>query len=328
MKPACRPQLEHAITATMSYFDLMEFPLTAGELQRWLWQHTTTPAELTAALATHPHITHTDGFYHLKNRSHLVPLRLARYGLTETKLRKRHHYLRWLATLPHVQAILISDSIGLHNARVSSDIDIAIITTEHKIWSTRFWAAFPAQTLGLRPKILPTGQLHKRDKICLCFYTTTAHLNLQNERITTPDIDFVYWLASMFPIYDRDHTYEKFIKANAWLRDFLPNFTPFEPSPARTITPFTAHALQTFVRTLSPETALKNLQKKILHPRLRELAAQTDSRVIIQDDMLKLHMNDTRLDMQKQWQEKMPAIDAPAENSTLKPPQPAAHPNK
>lgn len=305
MTTALRPQLTQALTATMSYFDLMEFPLTAGELQRWLWQTTATPATLAAALSTHPAITHTNGFYHLKNRSHLVPLRLARYGLTETKLRKRNTYLRWLASLPHVQAILISDSIGLHNARTNSDIDIAIITTEHKIWSTRFWAAFPAQTLGLRPKMLHTGHLHKRDKICLCFYTTTNHLNLKNERITTPDIDFVYWLASMFPIYDRNQTYEKFINANQWLLEFLPNFTPFEPSPARTITPFTTRAVQTFIHALSPETTLKNLQKKILHPRLRQLAGQPDSRVILQDNMLKLHMNDTRIDMQKQWQEKM-----------------------
>lgn len=296
--------LHDAMLATVAYFDIVDYPLTLLELHKWLWRHKTNINTLHDAAENHPHLASTKGFYHLKNRTELVNSRLARYALTEQKIKKLKPYLRYLATLPHIATIMISDSISIYNASDNSDIDIAIITKPRKIWSTRFWAAFPAHILGLRPTIQHNGTINKKDKICLCFYTTTEHLNLKNERITDPDIDFIYWLGSMMPLYDPEDMYTEFIAANEWITAYLPNFTAYKSVSERRVTPAKIPT-KFLTRIFSSEKRLKKIQHTILNDRLRTLSQTNDTRVIISDTILKLHMNDRRLDMQKKWEEKM-----------------------
>lgn len=293
-----------AILSTMAYFDIIDYPLTLLELHKWLWRKKTTVDELLIALENHPYITCTKGFYHLKNRETLVQTRLSRYPITEQKIQILTPYLRYLATLPHVATIMISDSVSIYNATDGSDLDIAIITKPHKIWSTRFWAAFPAQLLGLRPRIHKDGHIDKKNKICLCFYTTTTHLNLKKQCLTEPDIDFMYWIASMLPIYDPNDTYASFITANEWIQSYLPNLTPYQGVDERNIS-ITKNPLAYVPYLFSAERLLKKLQHRLLNHRLRELAETQDTRVVINDHLLKLHMNDRRLDIQKKWCEKM-----------------------
>lgn len=297
-------KFNEALYATISFFDLVEYPLTLLEVHRWLWNMKADTREVYQALHKHPELECTNGFYHLKNKKQHVELRLLRYSITEQKLKKLKPFLRLIATLPYVKTIMLSDSIGIYNAKESSDIDISIITSPQKIWSTRFWAAMPAQILGLRPKILQTGEVYKKDKICLCFYTTTDHLNLEKERITQPDIDFIYWISSMFPIYNVENAYESFFQANSWIQKYLPNMQPYQSSTTRMVKKYPKFISST-IQALSFENALRKIQKIIMNDALRELADQHDTRVIISDSLLKLHTHDKRLQTQKQWQNKI-----------------------
>lgn len=302
--PQTKTQLEEALFATLAYFDIHDYPLTLLELQQWLWGCRASTPEVFAVIEQHPEVENTMGMYHLKGRSEIVTTRLARYAITEKKFRKRRYYLRFLASLPYVETVCITNSLALFNANEESDLDIAIITQPGRLWSTRFFATLPAKLLKLRPRITPQ-HVDKKDKICLCFYATPEHLKLANERITAPDIDFVYWIATMLPIYNRNHHYETFLEQNQWIRQFLPNLEPIVPVSSRMLQPLLLPLFRTFIKLMSRENWLKKIQYRILPDVLRNLANAPDTRVVINDAILKLHPRDQRRAIQSRWQQKI-----------------------
>ncbi|OGY78548.1 MAG: hypothetical protein A3B74_04260 [Candidatus Kerfeldbacteria bacterium RIFCSPHIGHO2_02_FULL_42_14] len=302
--PQTKTQLEEALYATLNYFDLSEYPLTLLETHQWLWQNKASIPEVFAGLEQHPEIENTFGMYHLKGRSKIVHTRLRRHVITEKKLRKRQRYLRFLASLPYVEAILITNSVAIHNAHEDSDLDIAILTSSGKLWSTRFFATLPAKLLKLRPKI-SQHHVEKKDKICLCFYTTPEHFNLTNERITSPDINFIYWVATMLPIHNQNQQYETFIDANQWITDYLPNFEPIITVSSRLLKALRLPFIHSLTKLLSHEPSLRKIQQWILPGILKKLADAPDTRVVINDTLIKLHAHDQRLAIQQIWQKKI-----------------------
>ena len=142
------------------------------------------------------------------------------------------------------------------------------------------------QLFGLRPT-----EKNIKDKICLTFFISEDNLDLKNIALDKNDIYFYYWLATIFPIYNKDKIYEKFRSANSWIKKHLPNFQPIILDKKQRIT---------FMSSLSflynfdfLERLAKKIQLKILSPKLRAMANR-DTRVIINDKMLKFHSNDRR----------------------------------
>lgn len=299
--------LEASIYKTIAFFDIFEYPLTLLELQKLLFveqnnvqtRHASSLQNFATALSNIPQITNKNGVYFLQGHENYISRRLERYLIAEQKFKKRKNILKLLCLMPHVKMIAICNSLAFSNAKESSDIDLFIITKKNHVWSSRFFSAGLISLLRLRPEKNKT-----KNTICLSFFTDENNLNFEKLQCLPNDIYLKYWLTQVFPVYDENNYWQKFIQANNWVKNSLPNWQPKQTSEQRQIKlNWLEKNIKKFLELLSFNALYKKIQLKIISPELKELQNK-DTRVIINDSMLKLYPLDRRLQYFKEWQQK------------------------
>ncbi|MFZ6036476.1 MAG: hypothetical protein ACOYUK_05045 [Patescibacteria group bacterium] len=305
--------LEQAILITLAYFDVFDYPLTPMEVWRWLYvsQQQTDDRLRKAGLAevvqqlevlkTNGRLSEQWGFYALPGRAELAVTRLDRYRLAERKYHRAIQFIRVLRFAPFVRMIAVCNTLAYSNSRRTADIDLFIVTSPGRIWQARFWVAGFLKFFKLRPT---PG--HTEDALCASFFTDTNHLNL--EPLALPqDIYLQYWVSQVVPVFDRG-VYQDFLEANRWIRQRLPQVRPMSlPSRRRVVSVPWLHRLIEFVGGLIPESVFRRYQLRIMPPRLRSMANQ-DSRVVVQDSMLKFHDTDRRQQYLSEWRNRVAHI--------------------
>lgn len=287
--------IEKSILATLSYFDVFDYPLTAGEIKRYLFYPGDNPeintVDFQKILRTRlgRYVGNVNGFYFLARREHLVRLRLERYRLALGKLRRARFFARLLGMLPFVRAIFVSNNLSYQNASEVSDIDFFILTAPGRLWTARFFGNSLVRLLGLAPT-----RDSKKDKLCLNFLVSGEHADISRymlpDKDGIPDIHYIYWASQFFPLYGRDAA-EKFFLANQWIKKYLPNYSP--SIPARGI-PVRGFLIQKWLEKYNlKESFWKNIQLRLLPAETKKMMNQ-DSRVIVSDEAIKLHTNDRR----------------------------------
>jgi len=308
--------LELFILNTLIYFDLFDYPLTLNEIYIYLFTggmegSSFSLAEIEECLKTSAKlkktITTKRGFYFLKKRADILLARQERYNLADKKFKLALRAIKFFKFLPFIKLIAVCNNLAYSNAQKESDIDFFIITSKNRIWQTRFWAIILISLLGLRP---PKDKA--KDKICLSFYITEDNLDLSKIKISAEDIYLVFWLATLWPVYERDNFYQKLIESNSWLKKYLPNLQPIWPSLRRRIED---NRFNSFIYKCKEfilgsiignwlENFLKQIQLKLMAQKKKDLAILEDKRVIISDLMLKFHENDRRLEYQEKFEKK------------------------
>jgi hypothetical protein len=202
-----------------------------------------------------------------------------------------------LRFLPFVKLVGLCNNSGNNNIRPDSDIDLFIITTKNRLFTARFLVTIAISLMRLRR--------HGRkitNRLCLSFYVSEDDLNFSKIKIVDDDVYLIYWIANLFPLYDRG-VYDYFLLENQWVDNYLPNHLSKNGSSWRKI----EDNLWSQMCYKTSETILKgffgnqleNLLKKIQFLKMsknnKSLAKENDSRVIINNTMLKFHENDRRL---------------------------------
>ena len=286
-------KLQKAICQTIVFFAMFDYPLTTFEI----WKYSSVKCsfydiliELENKLSN---IQNKNGQYFLNSNTQALYKRNRRYNYTDRKFRQALRISHLFKFIPWIKMIAIGNIIGDHNMKNNGDIDFFIISEKNKIWLTRFFCTLIAKILNKRPQKNKT-----KDTICLSFYITENNLNLKNLMLNKNDLYFVYWLACLTPIYDTDNYYQKLITTNFWLKDYLPNWQIKQAGPRRTITKkyFKFWKIWNFLFNLlfnNFEKISKKFQLKIMPVKLKTKMNQ-DKSVIINDTILKLHVNDRR----------------------------------
>ena len=284
--------LESAILRTVVYFDLFSYPLTSWEIWKWLFGAPVTYAEVQACLGhstvLQEKLEHQSGFVFIRGRPGVVHERQERYRLALTKLDRAKRFTRTLVRIPFVRAVFACNSLGFANARAESDIDFFIVVQRNHVWAARLLAAGWAKFRKLRP--MPGD---RSDKFCLSFFLADDALDLATLRL---DVDpyLTMWVATLIPLYDPSNLRTALWQANTWVQQALPNATPRDMAQQRFVLPSVlARVLAPLVRPLAFERIAERLQRRALAPNLRSLANQ-DTRVVLNDRMLKFHDNDRR----------------------------------
>jgi len=306
-------KIKEAIIKTIAFFDLFDYPLTADELWGYLWLPgggSVTEADITAAIAGLTGVVEErDGFYYLSGRQELISQRQASSVWAEEKFKIAHGATRWLKYLVGVKMVAAVNSVVLGSVKEDSDIDLFIIVSRGRMWLTRLAVTLLIQLLGVRRH----GE-YISNRLCLSFYVTDDRLNLAEVRHQT-DPYFYYWLATLVPLYD-DGCYEKFMKENRWVLDYLPNFLTGIINPrhqvndsrsSRVIKMLDGLWFYSFIGTAAEQLA-RSLQRKKMAGNLSSLANEPDSRVIISDTILKFHESDRREEFCRRWEEKYKLI--------------------
>ena len=312
--------IKEAIIEVVAFFDLFDYPLTEFEL----WQCIGVKCGLSdvrkvldeSLLDGNKCFSASNGFYFLRGRKENIETKMRRYNYADKKFKKAILVSRFFKIIPWIKIIAVGNIIGAHNLKKESDIDLFIITSRNRVWLTRFFCAGFAQFFGLRPT-----EKNKQDKICLSFFISEDVMDLQGlmlnfsvqypkSEIRNPkseiDIYFIYWLAGLMPIYDKYNIYEKFIKANSWLEDYLPNWQSVKINCRRD----SGNGFSGFYEDVADlliggmEKTIKKIQLKKFPEKLKILMNK-DTRVVINNDVLKLYTNDRREEYRKMWEKSL-----------------------
>ncbi|MFA6381955.1 MAG: hypothetical protein WCX08_01655 [Candidatus Buchananbacteria bacterium] len=304
--------LEKAMLSVLAFFDIFNYPLTAVEIYKWLYQPQK-PYQLFdvfSALAgdnLKGAIEYKNGFYYLTGREAIITSRLSRYHFAEKKFKIALKTVWWLRWLGFIRFIAVCNNAGYNNAAKDSDIDFFIVIKKGRLWYSRLIITLLVSVLGIRRHAKKIA-----NRVCLSFYIADNHLNLADIALKPEDPYLIYWLAILAPIYDNGD-YHRFFIANSWLRKYLPNFFQTNLSCRRRV--FDSPAVKFFkaldetllfgfignyLESLTRFFQLKKMQKKHNFS-----AGQTDTKIVINDSMLKFHENDKRLEYRVAWRERL-----------------------
>lgn len=229
-------QIKPAILATILYSDMFDYPLTKGELWRYLLgKEAFSLREFNEALSKIDSIKERDGFYYLTRKSSLIAIRKKRYKISKKKIEKAQQIIHWLQYIPTIEFAGLSGSLSMYNAEKQADIDLFLITKPQTLWITRFLVLSLLQLKGIRR--LP-GKAYAKDTICVNMLLDTRHMVFPKKK---RNIYTAHEIVQMKPLFVRNHTYQEFLRENKWVMDFLPHAFPSKFTCAKKIQKKHAH---------------------------------------------------------------------------------------
>ena len=217
--------LTHSIIRTLTWFSLSHYPLTTFECWQYLYSDnkelvTASPREVELALQVLVEcgvVKNYDGFWQLADEPAFnINLRFERARLSIIKRRRAWWATKLLAHIPFVRLVALGNSVAFETPNLQSDIDLFIVVAPHRLYTCRFFVTAFLQIMGWRRH----GR-HFINRLCLSFYVTTDTLNLEPVKKTN-DPYLQFWLARLVPWWGSD-MYKKFMLANNWVNKFLPN---------------------------------------------------------------------------------------------------------
>ncbi|PIZ55780.1 hypothetical protein COY25_00280 [Candidatus Uhrbacteria bacterium CG_4_10_14_0_2_um_filter_41_7] len=292
-------ELEKDIYRTITYFAYFGYPVTGFEIYKWQLQPQKTRSyfDITSTLATsswlRSQIERKNGFYALKDIKTEVRLRHDRFLNAVQKYKKLKKVLNYVARVPSVKGVALCNSLPLHFTKSTSDIDLFVITKDHKVWTTRMLTVLPMILLRQRP-----GET-KRDPVDLSFLASESALDFSQLKLGEADPYMSVWLRTLVPVYEQETgIFEKFLLQNSWAKLDLPN----------SILANRALRERVKVKNKLPLFIGERLAKKI---QLKKFPVEItdhqniDSTIVVSDKLLKFHKNDRRAEVAEFLNSKM-----------------------
>lgn len=309
--------LQKSILSTLVYYDTLDYPLTSFEVFKYLVNplHVASFYYLEAKAAKDfeessieidkfskislanirknlrarelkQFIGEKNGFYFLRTREKVARTRIDRQKIADQKWKKAKKIIRWLQIIPYLRMTAVSGSLALNNTRKESDIDVLIVIEAGRIWLTRFFVTSFLQLLGQRR--------HKRftkDRICLNHYITDKSLEIKFRSLYNAQT-----YAHMIPVLEIEQgIYEKFQKANKWVKDYLMFWPELEIKHFKTL------KTSSFLKNIAkigeiclnnwPGDLLEKLLKKIQKRSIEKdpLTYKKGGRITVDDTQLEFH---------------------------------------
>lgn len=212
--------IENDVRATLLYFDLWKYPLTAEELYAFLPHNSISYTEFKKRLETlcpNSGVVECRGFYFLKERTAEV---VARRNELEKRAGKMWRMARistfLIKRFPFVRGVMVSGELSKNLATEKGDVDFFIIAAPNRLWIAR-------ALLILFKKIF---LLNRKKYFCLNTFITSDRLALEEKNIYVAAE--IAYLKSTYNL----RIFREFLQANSWVRDFFPNFDrKLLPSP-------------------------------------------------------------------------------------------------
>jgi len=210
--------LKKPIVDTLNYSAIFKFPLTANEVYKYFISPSTQRfADIfneLEDLVLNNKIKKVDDYYlPLLGDLHWVKSREYSKHLHPKILKQVKDDLEFLNKIPFIQLIAITGSVGAKNYQQGADIDLLFICKPHTVWMTR----------------LVVVLFFKFKKVYKKIYCPNIYLSQNNLLWETKNIYIANEIARLTPIYNKQHTYEKFLLSNKWVLNYLPNLQNYFP---------------------------------------------------------------------------------------------------
>lgn len=196
-----------AVLYTLAYSDVFDYPLTVGEIWRYLIGRQVPQEKVGVVLETLAGVE-TDGrFYYLSGRAAITEIRRARADVAAQMWSRVGRYAATIAQLPFVRMVALTGALAVVNARANDDYDFLIVTEPGYLWLTRALVI----ALVVRPSAL------WGDEICPNYFITADNLAFHSRDLFT-----AHELTQMVPVVGQE-LYADLRARNAWVDAFLPN---------------------------------------------------------------------------------------------------------
>lgn len=216
--------VEQAILKTLTYSDIFDFPLRKDELFEFLVSDKSVSKDAFEKsldkLIKKGLISYKSQYYCLKKREQIIQKRAENILEVSKKLKIAQKAARFISYIPTIQFIGISGGLAMHDVEREDDIDFFIIVKHKTLYISRVWILGLLQILKLRRTRLDKNPA---DKICVNFMLDEKNLNFPKDK---RDIYIAHEIVQVKPLFERDNTYGKFLKANNWTKKFFPNPQP------------------------------------------------------------------------------------------------------
>jgi hypothetical protein len=211
-------ELKKNILKTLLYYDIFSHPLKPEEIYSFLPRNSISKQDVTkylvdtAANQAVP-FAEKDGYYYIKPSVENVNNRLTKENYSLKMWKRAALVTHIIKRFPFVRAVLVTGSLSKNSSDKTSDLDFMLITANNRLWIAR-------TMLMLFKKIF---FLNSYKFFCINYYITENNLTITEHNIFTATeittIKATYNSALM----------ERFIKENAWVKEFFPNYTLCDP---------------------------------------------------------------------------------------------------
>jgi len=221
--------LSKNILATIIYYDILDYPMTAFEVWKYLTNVDERKGEkveaeriglvkVVQALESEElesQIEQFQGFYFLRGRGFLVEKRLERNKISQQKLKIIRGVVFWLRFLPYVRMVAVTGTVAMKNAGKNSDLDLLVVIRQGRIFFGRTAVTALVHLMGKRrygKKIA--------NRICLnCFLTDESLTSRLQDVFSASEYFFIVPLLGQ-------RIFLEFKHKNAWIKKFKINFCP------------------------------------------------------------------------------------------------------
>ncbi|MCS7228404.1 MAG: hypothetical protein NZ923_00035 [Candidatus Kryptonium sp.] len=206
-------EIQKSIIKTLTYFSIFKHPLKIDELHRYLLFQRCAIDDLKKEaneLKDIGKIFEIENFYLIENDKNWILNRYHGEKLASKFWKIAQLMAHLMKRFPFVRGIFISGSLAKWNVTIHTDIDFFIITKPRRLWMTR------SALIAFKKIFL----FNSKKFFCLNYFITDDHLEIEDKNIFT-----AIEIASIKPIFNFD-LYLKFLEANSWIKNFVPNFVP------------------------------------------------------------------------------------------------------
>ena len=223
------------ILATLAYYDVLDFPLTAEEVSRYLIRLSSDEdipkfshrrqgfggqariLEYVEALMKEGKIGKRDGHYYLFGRDYLVPLRSERLRYWHKKWKRTLMATRLISVTPFLRGVFASGSLALKNTSELSDLDILLVTSAGRIATARFCMTILLDLFGFRRKPIDTVA---PNLICPNHFVALNNMTIPAQNIYTAQL-----YANIVPVMIRGaNVASQFQNSNSWVLHYIYNW--------------------------------------------------------------------------------------------------------
>jgi hypothetical protein len=297
---------EDHIIATLSFFSLFDYPLTAEEIQKYCLGCSFDVSTIRRLCSQHPSIVMQDNLYGLIGKEDQFKQRQQQEHIVAKRMQKARRYGKLLRFIPFVRGVFLCNNLSFGIATEGGDIDLFIVSDVKHLWLSRFLVTVFFHVLRVRR--------HGRkiqNRICLSFFTTEDHLDLSSILIAPQDMYLAYWVLGLKPIVGW-RVYHRILQENKkWLTKYynIVNLqSKWEEETAGAQRYECCGRLQRGQEWLWKTFIGRWGEKKIItfqqcHMQKTYRQLKDKKGIIISEHMLKFHNEDKRSLYQREWKE-------------------------
>lgn len=293
--------LRDAVSATLTYFDVLDFAPTLEEVERDLYGWSAPRESIEHTLRGDGNFVMCDGCVTLKGREHLAKKRMQGKEI-EMQLWKKVRRFRWLLGIcPYIRMAAVCNSLAYGNVHEGSDIDLFIVVKSGRLNIARLFLKILSQFFCMRAHHEKTA-----GRFCVSFIVTEHALDLKPLALQC-DPHLAYFVRHMVPIVGRETYLEFLMSNNHWTKNY------FKRDSNPRLEMVRAHRLLRCVQYLSErllgvfgavlENFSQNIQKRRDQERRREV--KEIKAVVITKDVYKFHENDRRRAVAEEFERRL-----------------------